>query len=81
MIATYVAYIPMSWRKLGPPPKEIYNADTKFPAYPPETRHMEAPAGSICIYHAATWHRQHMNLSDAPRIGALHKRITVLSLL
>ena len=65
----------MSWTKLGPPPKGIYNADEKFPAYPAETRHMEGPAGSICIYHAATWHRQHCNLSDAPRIGLLQAMV------
>jgi hypothetical protein len=69
------AYIPGSWRQLGPPPKDVYNADPTFPLHPPETRHMTAPAGSICIYHAATWHRQHVNSSDAPRIGLLQAMV------
>jgi hypothetical protein len=38
---------------------------------PPEARQMIAPAGSICMYHAATWHRSHVNVSARPRIGLL----------
>lgn len=38
---------------------------------PPEATHIEAPAGSIVMYHAATWHRQAVNTSASPRVGVL----------
>ena len=67
--------------------------DGAQPPMPDEAKHIEAPEGSIVMYHAvrnrfrrseassddvslwalgqATWHRQAVNLSAAPRVGLL----------
>ena len=34
-----------------------------------KARAMEAPAGSILMYHSGTWHRIAVNSSAAPRVG------------
>ena len=59
-------YLPGSWA-LGrkPPSSDAEDFD------PPDAACIEAPAGSVFCYHAATWHRMHRNLSSQPRLGLL----------
>eukprot|EP01051_Picozoa_sp_SAG22_P016555 SAG22_NODE_2360_length_2666_cov_1.181924_2_plen_92_part_00 len=38
---------------------------------PPEQRQIVAPAGSLFMYHAATWHRMHPNQTGRDRLGLL----------
>jgi hypothetical protein len=75
-------YVPGSFATRSPPPR-AWNpgayaaaADSTagrgapfFPLRPAEARAMEAPAGSILMYHSGTWHRIAVNSSAAPRVG------------
>ena len=67
------AYVPRSHLRRGSPSLDpsFGGYSTENPPMPPEARHIEAPEGSIVMYHAATWHRQAVNTSAAPRIGML----------
>jgi ectoine hydroxylase-related dioxygenase (phytanoyl-CoA dioxygenase family) len=61
-------FVPNSWA-LGRQPPVHFNDG--MPSAPRDARQMLAPAGTLLMYHAATYHRLHVNVSDQPRIGVL----------
>eukprot|EP01046_Picozoa_sp_COSAG06_P021121 COSAG06_NODE_1572_length_9064_cov_8.042052_5_plen_461_part_00 len=64
-------YVPQSWALGRQPPQHFNEGMPNHPAVPDGARQMTASAGTLLIYHAATYHRLHVNLSDKPRIGVL----------
>ena len=59
-------YVPGSHR-FGKKPQQVNSQ----PLVPALQRQLVAPAGSVFMYHAATWHRMHPNFSASPRLGLL----------
>lgn len=63
-------FVPNSWALGRQPPAHFNDGMPQHPSVPRDARQMLAPAGTLLMYHAATYHRLHVNVSNQPRIGA-----------
>ena len=66
-------FVPSSFQRARQPPPEF--KDSEF--VPPDGAQMLAPAGTLLMYHAATYHRLHVNVSGRPRIGVLQSFVRI----
>ena len=58
--------VPGSHRYGHRPPPEVQDE------HPAGAEHIEAPAGSVCIFDSKTWHRSHWNRSTDDRMAILN---------
>ena len=63
--------MPRSFARAQQPPAEFSSGTAENVYVPEDASQMVAPAGTLLMYHAATYHRLHVNRSDRPRIGVL----------
>ena len=66
-------FVPSSFQRARQPPPEFKDSDF----VPPDGAQMLAPAGTLLMYHAATYHRLHVNVSGRPRIGVLQSFVRI----
>ena len=62
---------PAQWGDLAAYSHAGHRAEHGLPYGGPDTQVIEAPAGSIILYDARTWHRQGINLTDERRAAML----------